>query len=219
MQVELKSIQRRVGITFIYVTHDQGEALSMSDRVAVFNKGRIEQIGSPDGDLRASGDDLRRRLRRHFQHPVRRSGRRHSRRARRLLHPAGEDHHGLRRRGRRRRPGAARFAARSTACSIWDRRRASMWRSTDGGELTVIEQNRSRRRAERQRCPGQAGRALVGARTTCRPWPTAAPAYDRCCCRRPRRRRERCSGSRPISICGRGWCCCCCWCRRCSGSA
>jgi putative spermidine/putrescine transport system ATP-binding protein len=47
MQVELKSIPRRVGLTFIYVTHDQGEALSMSDRVAVFNKGRIEQIGSP----------------------------------------------------------------------------------------------------------------------------------------------------------------------------
>jgi putative spermidine/putrescine transport system ATP-binding protein len=47
MQVELKSIQRQVGITFIYVTHDQGEALSMSDRIAVFNKGRTEQIGSP----------------------------------------------------------------------------------------------------------------------------------------------------------------------------
>jgi len=47
MQVELKTIQRRVGITFVYVTHDQGEALSMSDRIAVFNKGRIEQIGSP----------------------------------------------------------------------------------------------------------------------------------------------------------------------------
>jgi putative spermidine/putrescine transport system ATP-binding protein len=47
MQVELKAIQRRVGITFIYVTHDQGEALSMSDRIAVFNLGRIEQIGSP----------------------------------------------------------------------------------------------------------------------------------------------------------------------------
>ncbi|HEY7689061.1 MAG TPA: ABC transporter ATP-binding protein [Dongiaceae bacterium] len=46
MQVELKSIQRQVGITFIYVTHDQGEALSMSDRIAVFNNGRIEQIGS-----------------------------------------------------------------------------------------------------------------------------------------------------------------------------
>jgi putative spermidine/putrescine transport system ATP-binding protein len=48
MQVELKAIQRQVGITFIYVTHDQGEALSMSDRIAVFNKGRIEQIGRPD---------------------------------------------------------------------------------------------------------------------------------------------------------------------------
>ena len=47
MQVELKAIQRRVGITFIYVTHDQGEALSMSDRLAVFNHGRIEQIGTP----------------------------------------------------------------------------------------------------------------------------------------------------------------------------
>jgi len=47
MQVELKAIQRRVGITFIYVTHDQGEALSMSDRLAVFNAGRIEQIGTP----------------------------------------------------------------------------------------------------------------------------------------------------------------------------
>jgi len=47
MQVELKAIQRQVGITFVYVTHDQGEALSMSDRIAVFNKGRIEQIGPP----------------------------------------------------------------------------------------------------------------------------------------------------------------------------
>ncbi len=47
MQVELKAIQRRLGITFVYVTHDQGEALSMSDRVAVFNRGRIEQVGTP----------------------------------------------------------------------------------------------------------------------------------------------------------------------------
>lgn len=47
MQLELKTLQRKLGITFIYVTHDQGEALSMSDRVAVFNKGRIEQIASP----------------------------------------------------------------------------------------------------------------------------------------------------------------------------
>ncbi|MCY7302618.1 MAG: ABC transporter ATP-binding protein [Thermoleophilia bacterium] len=47
MQIELKRIQREVGITFVYVTHDQEEALTMSDRVAVFNKGRIEQIGPP----------------------------------------------------------------------------------------------------------------------------------------------------------------------------
>ena len=47
MQIELKAIQQEVGITFIYVTHDQEEALTMSDRLAVFNKGRIEQIGSP----------------------------------------------------------------------------------------------------------------------------------------------------------------------------
>ena len=47
MQVELKEIQREVGVTFIYVTHDQEEALSMSDRLAVFNLGRVEQVGSP----------------------------------------------------------------------------------------------------------------------------------------------------------------------------
>jgi putative spermidine/putrescine transport system ATP-binding protein len=47
MQIELKRIQREVGITFIYVTHDQDEALTMSDRVAVFNEGRIEQVGPP----------------------------------------------------------------------------------------------------------------------------------------------------------------------------
>jgi putative spermidine/putrescine transport system ATP-binding protein len=47
MQIELKEIQQRVGLTFIYVTHDQEEALTMSDRLAVFNHGQIEQIGSP----------------------------------------------------------------------------------------------------------------------------------------------------------------------------
>ena len=47
MQSELKRIQREVGITFVYVTHDQEEALTMSDRLAVFNAGRIEQVGAP----------------------------------------------------------------------------------------------------------------------------------------------------------------------------
>ncbi len=47
MQLELKTLHKKLGITFIYVTHDQGEALSMSDRVAVFNRGKIEQVDSP----------------------------------------------------------------------------------------------------------------------------------------------------------------------------
>jgi len=47
MQVELKRIQREVGITFVYVTHDQGEALTMSDRIAVMNDGAIEHLGTP----------------------------------------------------------------------------------------------------------------------------------------------------------------------------
>jgi putative spermidine/putrescine transport system ATP-binding protein len=47
MQIELKAIQKEVGITFIYVTHDQEEALTMSDRMAVFNLGQIEQVGTP----------------------------------------------------------------------------------------------------------------------------------------------------------------------------
>ncbi|TFC53132.1 ABC transporter ATP-binding protein [Cryobacterium sp. TMT1-21] len=47
MQVELKELQRELGITFIFVTHDQEEALTLSDRIAVFNEGRIEQLGTP----------------------------------------------------------------------------------------------------------------------------------------------------------------------------
>jgi len=47
MQIELKALQREIGITFLFVTHDQDEALTMSDRIAVFNEGRIEQVGTP----------------------------------------------------------------------------------------------------------------------------------------------------------------------------
>ena len=47
MQVELKALQQQIGITFVFVTHDQGEALSMADRVAVFNHGRLIQVGTP----------------------------------------------------------------------------------------------------------------------------------------------------------------------------
>lgn len=48
MQEELKSLQKSLGITFVFVTHDQGEALSMADRIAVFNDGKIQQLGTPE---------------------------------------------------------------------------------------------------------------------------------------------------------------------------
>jgi putative spermidine/putrescine transport system ATP-binding protein len=47
MQTELKALQRQLGITFLFITHDQHEALSMSDRIGVFNNGRLEQVGAP----------------------------------------------------------------------------------------------------------------------------------------------------------------------------
>ncbi len=64
MQVELKELQRDVGITFVFVTHDQGEALTMSDRIAVFNQGRIEQVGTPTEIYERPAHGVRRRLRR-----------------------------------------------------------------------------------------------------------------------------------------------------------
>ena len=70
MQVELKAIQREVGVTFVFVTHDQEEALSLSDRVAVFSRGRDRAGGHAPRGLRAPGDHVRGRLRRHVQPAV-----------------------------------------------------------------------------------------------------------------------------------------------------
>jgi ABC-type Fe3+/spermidine/putrescine transport system ATPase subunit len=56
MQVELKDIQRKLGVTTIFVTHDQSEALSLSDRIAVIAEGRIRQLGAPDEIYRAPID-------------------------------------------------------------------------------------------------------------------------------------------------------------------
>ena len=64
MQDELKALQKSLGITFVFVTHDQGEALSMSDRIAVINEGRLVQAGTSGGDLPASPNPFRGRLRR-----------------------------------------------------------------------------------------------------------------------------------------------------------
>ena len=62
MQVELKAIQREVGITFLYVTHDQEEALAMSDRIAVMSDGRGAAVRQARGGLRAPGRAVRRGL-------------------------------------------------------------------------------------------------------------------------------------------------------------
>ena len=67
LQLELKGIQRDVGITFVYVTHDQEEALTMSDRIAVMNRGRIEQCAGPEDVYERPDDHLRRRLHRRLE--------------------------------------------------------------------------------------------------------------------------------------------------------
>lgn len=58
MQEELKTLQRALGITFIFVTHDQTEALSMADRVAIFNKGQLQQVGTPEDIYHRPADEL-----------------------------------------------------------------------------------------------------------------------------------------------------------------
>ena len=66
MQIELKRIQREVGITFIFVTHDQERGDGDGDRIAVMNKGRIEQLDDPR-DLRRARDAIRRRVHRRHE--------------------------------------------------------------------------------------------------------------------------------------------------------
>ena len=60
MQIELKRIQSEIGITFIFVTHDQEEAMTMSDRIAVMRQGRIEQLGAPEELYERPSDRVRR---------------------------------------------------------------------------------------------------------------------------------------------------------------
>ena len=71
MQLEIKHIHERLGVTVVYVTHDQSEALTMSDRIAVFNDGVIQQLGDARRSLRAAGELLRRAVHRREQPPER----------------------------------------------------------------------------------------------------------------------------------------------------
>jgi putative spermidine/putrescine transport system ATP-binding protein len=131
MQTELKAIQRDVGITFVYVTHDQEEALTMSDRLAVFNAGRIEQVGAP-ADV--------------YEHPanefvagfvgvsnlLERGGRRFTIRPEKVRLLAGGDHPPA---GMHAEPGtvsAVAYAGMVTRYTV---------ALTGGGELQVVRQN------------------------------------------------------------------------------
>ncbi len=68
MRAELRAIQKRTGVTFIYITHDQGEALAMSDRVGVMSQGVLQQVADPRGNLQQPGQRFRRKLRRRDEH-------------------------------------------------------------------------------------------------------------------------------------------------------
>ena len=103
MQVELKEIQRDVGITFVFVTHDQEEALTMSDRIAVFNDGRIEQVATPVELYEQPATAFVAGFVGHLQPARGRGGGAAGRRARPGQHPAGEDHPAARAQRRRRR--------------------------------------------------------------------------------------------------------------------
>ena len=116
MQFELKRIQREVGITFVYVTHDQEEALTMSDRIAVMNAGNVDQIGTPTEIYDRPVDGVRRQLHRPGQPVGRPPNRprqprfRRSRRARHDAEGAPRRHH-----DRTRRPSHADGAPRTGA--------------------------------------------------------------------------------------------------------
>jgi putative spermidine/putrescine transport system ATP-binding protein len=70
MRVELKRIQHQIGITTVFVTHDQAEALAMSDRIVVMSNGRVEQVGAPEDVYNDAGDGIRGTLSRRLQHPA-----------------------------------------------------------------------------------------------------------------------------------------------------
>ena len=136
LQIELKRIQREVGITFVYVTHDQEEALTMSDRIAVMSTAGVEQVDDPES-LRATATHLRRRLHRRLE-PDARHGHLGERRPR----------HGPPRQRPRARDRGRRAQGRASAARRWCGRRSS----------------RSRTRAKRPRTGSRASRAWSRAR-------------------------------------------------------
>ena len=132
LQIELKRIQREVGITFVYVTHDQEEALTMSDRIAVMNRGRIEQVDCARERLRAPGHHLRRRFHRRLE-PDAGRGRRRQRRAPAVRLDSGRRGRGPDRRDRAGRALPRRGPTREAAPgSAANERRPDGWPNVEG---------------------------------------------------------------------------------------
>jgi ABC-type thiamine transport system ATPase subunit len=150
MQSELKALQRRLGITFLFITHDQHEALSMSDRIGVFNKGRLEQVGTPQQVYNAPATRFVAQLRRRGQ----RAGRR-----------CGDAPH---------RPRQRDAAARAHPPRR-GRRRTRQRRGARGAVLRRLHapEGRRGRRAAAGRPARSPGHALAGA------WRSGAPALGR----------------------------------------
>ncbi len=76
MQLEIRRLHQRLGVTMVYVTHDQGEALTMSDRIAVFHRGRIQQLDTPGAIYEEPGERVRRAVHRREQPARRQSSKR-----------------------------------------------------------------------------------------------------------------------------------------------
>ena len=129
MQLELKHIQREVGITFVYVTHDQEEALTMSDSIAVMNHGELQQVGNAEDVYERPGQLVRRPVHRHLE-PARRDRRARRRAARR---PASCCRRRVPADIAAGQPGAASRSARRSSRSARPRTAAS---SVDG---TIVE--------------------------------------------------------------------------------
>ena len=176
MQVELKRIQQEVGITFIYVTHDQEEAMTMSDRIAVMNKGRYEQLGDPESLYERPQHPVRRGLPRRQQPPA--GGRpgqptgttpRSSSPTTRPSAPRAPCRGPDARRAsafdprrsacasptRRRRTGTTSCAASSATRRTWGSARSTRSRRAGGARLTVYEQNVERATRAELWAPGE----------------------------------------------------------------
>ena len=152
LQVELKDIQQELGITFVYVTHDQEEALTMSDRLAVFNDGRIEQIGAPAEVYEHPGQRVHRRLRRRLERA----------RAAAAASPCGP-----------RRSGCSATGSTPSRASTWSRSIHDVvyvgaitryhLELDAGGKLTVVSQNSGSEELQQQgsrvRCVGGRSRS------------------------------------------------------------